>query len=374
MTGTPLIISLLFFVSGIAGLIYEVVWAKHLSLFLGNTTHAHTIVLATFMGGLALGYYLFGKIADKARSALSLYGWMEICIGLSGLFFVPLIGWLGSAYISLIVQFGLDSIVATAFKFALSILLLLLPTTLMGGTLPVLSRFVIRSLERVKSQVGWLYFLNSIGAVAGSLLAGLVLIPRFGLNLSITVAVVLNLVVGLVALALRPWEKRENERAASQSTQENTTRDLYTPWQIRVAVLGIALSGGAALIYEIAWIRLLSLVLGSSTYSFSLMLAAFIAGIALGSFIISKKWVLRFEPYHLFAFAELGIALFIVLTLPLYERLPFYFAVLANLFIRAPQTFWLYELTQFFICFFPIFSPNLLRLRLATWLTKVSSK
>jgi len=359
MIGTRLIISSLFFLSGSAGLIYEVVWAKHLSLFFGNTAQAHTIVLATFMGGLALGYYLFGKIADKGGSALSLYGWMEIGIGLSGLLFVPFLGWFGSVYISMVSHFGLDSILAATFKFLLSILLLLLPTILMGGTLPVLSRFVVRSLTQVKSEVGWLYFLNSLGAVVGSLLAGLVLIPRFGLNLSITVAVAVNLFVGLVALALRPWEESETERTESQTTHDNSIKSLYTPWQIRIAIMGIALSGGAALIYEIAWIRLLSLVLGSSTYSFSLMLAAFIAGIALGSFIVSKRWALRFDAYLLFAFAELGIALFFVLTLPLYERLPFYFAVLANLFIRAPQTFWLYELTQFFICFLLMLLPTL---------------
>jgi predicted membrane-bound spermidine synthase/Tfp pilus assembly protein PilF len=311
------------------------------------------------MGGLALGYHLFGKIADKGRSALNLYGWMEIGIGLCGLLFVPLLGWLGSFYISLVGHFGLDSILASAFKFALSILLLLIPTVLMGGTLPVLSRFVVRSLGHVERKVAWLYFLNSFGAVVGSLLAGFVLIPQFGLNLSIAAAVILNLLVGLIALTLRPWEKRDTEGATSQTIPESGPTRLYSPGQIRIAIIGIALSGGAALTYEIAWIRLLSLVLGSSTYSFSLMLAAFIAGIATGSFIVSKKWVLRFDPYLLFGFAELGIALSIVLTLPLYERLPFYFAVLSNVFVRVPQTFWLYELTKFFVCFLLMLLPTL---------------
>ena len=125
-----LTIFLLFFLSGTAGLIYEVVWAKYLALFLGNTAQAHTIVLATFMGGLALGYFLFGRIADRAENGLSLYGWMEIVIGFSGVLFVPLIGLLGSGYISLVSHFGLDSILAAVFKFLLVILLLLLPTTL----------------------------------------------------------------------------------------------------------------------------------------------------------------------------------------------------------------------------------------------------
>lgn len=353
------VIFLLFFLSGIAGLIYEVVWAKHLSLFLGNTTQAHTIVLATFMGGLAAGYFLFGRIVDKRQSALSLYGWMEIGIGLSGILFVPLLGWLGSAYFFLVSHFGLDSILATTSKFILSILLFLVPTVLMGGTLPVLSRFVVRALGEIESGVAWLYFLNSLGAAFGSLLAGFVLMPQFGLNLSIAAAVILNLLVGLIALTLRPWEKRDTEGVTSQTIPESGPTRLYSPGQIRIAIIGIALSGAAALTYEIAWIRLLSLVLGSSIYSFSLMLAAFIAGIAVGGFVVAQRWLPRFDPYLLFAFAELGVALSIILTLPLYERLPFYFAILANLFVRAPETFWLYELTKFFVCFLLMLLPTL---------------
>lgn len=359
MIGTRFIISSLFFLSGSAGLIYEVVWAKHLSLFLGNTTQAHTIVLATYMGGLALGYFLFGKIADRAGSGLKLYGWMEIVIGVFGLLFVPFLGWLGPAYIALVSRFGFDSLFAVTLKFILPILLLLVPTALMGGTLPVLSRVVVRSLGKIRREVGRLYFVNSVGAVVGSLVASFVLIPRFGLNLSIIAACILNLIVGFTALAIRSWEKSPKERGASRPITDDAPSGVYTPWQIRIAIIGVALSGGAALIYEIAWIRLLSLVLGSSTYSFSIMLAAFITGIALGSFVVSRRWISRYDPFLLFAFAELAIALSIIITLPLYERLPFYFAVLANIFVRVPETFWLYELTQFSVCFFLMLLPTL---------------
>jgi len=182
MIGTRLIIFSLFFLSGSAGLIYEIVWAKHLSLFLGNTAQAHTIVLATFMGGLALGYCVFGKIADRAGSGLKLYGWMELVIGVYGLLFVPLLVWLGPAYIALVSRFGFDSLFTVTLKFILPILLLLVPTTLMGGTLPVLSRVVVHALGEIRREVGRLYFVNSLGAVVGTLLAGFVLVPRFGSN------------------------------------------------------------------------------------------------------------------------------------------------------------------------------------------------
>jgi spermidine synthase len=351
------IISLLFFLSGLAGLIYEVVWAKHLALFLGNTSHAHTIVLATFMGGLALGYYFFGKTADEIKSALNLYGWLEIGVALCGLFFTPLLGILGSIYISLIGGFGFDSTVADGLKFGLSIALLLPPTVLMGGTLPVLSRFVVRSLGEVESQVGWLYFINSLGAIFGSLLAGFILIPNLGLNLSMITAVALNLFAGLTALALRPLEKAQ-KATETKSISADSVPAVYTERQIWIAIVGITLSGGAALMYEIAWIRLLSLVLGASTYSFSLMLAAFIAGIALGSFLITRKKLSNLDPYNLFALSELGVAVSIVLTLPLYEQLPYDFMVLSNMWARTLGTFWLYELTKFLLCFLLMLLPT----------------
>jgi len=308
---------------------------------------------------LALGYCVFGKIADRAGSGLKLYGWMELVIGVYGLLFVPLLVWLGPVYIALVSRFGFDSLFTATLKFIFPIFLLLVPTTLMGGTLPVLSRVVVHSLGEIRREVGRLYFVNSVGAVVGSLLASFVLIPQFGLNLSVIAGSILNLIVGFTALAIRPWEKDTRESGASRPIPDDTPRGVYTPWQIRIVILGVTLSGGAALIYEIAWIRLLSLVLGSSTYSFSLMLAAFIAGIALGSFIVSRRWVSGCEPYLLFAFAELGVALSIILTLPLYERLPFYFAVLANIFVRVPETFWLYASVQFSICFLLMLFPTL---------------
>lgn len=349
-----LIVSLLFFLSGLAGLIYEVVWAKHLSLFLGNTAQAHTIVLATFMGGLALGYFVFGNVADRTKSVLGLYGWMEISIGLLAAWFPSALDFLGSFYIALLSRFGLGSPLALFAKFLLTVLLLLLPTTLMGGTLPVLSRLAVRSLGETESRVGWLYFVNSLGAVFGSILAGFVLIPWLGLNLCIIAAAIVNFLVGTGALVLRPLEKRERGAPTPLLVREPS----YTPWQIRIAVLGIALSGAAALIYEIAWIRLLSLVLGSSTYSFSLMLSAFISGIALGSLAVTSRWCGRFEPYSLFALSELAVAVSIILTLPFYERLPFYFALIGNLLVRTPQTFWLHELIKFLACFLLMLLPT----------------
>jgi predicted membrane-bound spermidine synthase/tetratricopeptide (TPR) repeat protein len=225
----------------------------------------------------------------------------------------------------------------------------------MGGTLPVLSRFILRSLSRVESDVGWLYGINSLGAMTGSLLAGFLLIPAFGLNLTILFAVALNLAVGVVALA---WQAGARTVPAQVNAQEAEKVSLYTRTQVIIAVFGIALSGVAALIYEIAWIRLLSLVLGSSAYSFSLMLAAFIAGLAAGAFAVSRPWAARVDPYVLFAVAELAAGIAVVLTLPVYERLPFYFAVVADHFVRVPGSFWFYQAIQFLTAFSLMILPT----------------
>ena len=152
------IISLVFFLSGVAGLIYEVVWAKQLALLFGNTAQAHTVVLATFMGGLAAGYGYFGKIADKKANPLRLYAWMEMAMGLLGALTIPLLQWLDSAYFGLAGYFGLGSPVSVALKLAFSVLFILPATFFMGGTLPVLSRFSVRSLRDVRIEVGGFTF------------------------------------------------------------------------------------------------------------------------------------------------------------------------------------------------------------------------
>ncbi len=363
----PIVILLCFLISGVAGLIYEVVWAKYLSFFLGNTVQAHTTVLATFMGGLALGNYLFGRLADRVKSRLGLYGWLEIGIGICGVLFPLFLSILTPLYVSLAHDLRLSPASLSLLKLFLSLLSLLLPTTLMGGTLPVLSRYLVHSLKEIEVKVAQLYTLNSFGAVVGSLLTGFFLIREFGLDLSLTIAAALNLFVGLIALLLRKKESWGQDRKEDKDKvpvsglypPPGPYETPYPPFQIQAAILGIFLSGFAAMVYEIAWIRLLSLVLGSSTYSFSLMLAAFISGLTLGSLLISTRFFSRFDPYLLFGLAEIGIALSAIFTFPLYERLPYYFLGLTGILVRLPHTFWLYGFLQFCLCFFLMLLPTL---------------
>lgn len=340
------LVSILFFLSGATGLLYEVVWAKYLSLTFGNTAMAYTVVLATFLGGLAIGNAIWGPRADRAGRRLRLYGALEVGIGLLALASPHLLVLFSELYVAVARQGSVSPMAAVGLRLVLSALVLLLPTVLMGGTLPTLSRFATRSLGQLEGAVSWLYFLNSAGAVLGTLLAGFCLIPVYGLNTTIMIGGVVNIVIGLVCLTLKPKEE-------SLGVQEHPRPQPgpITLTQIRMTYGAVFLSGCVSLAFEIAWIRLLSLVLGSSTYSFSIMLAAFISGIALGSWLITRRILPGVSSYLLLGLAELSIGLSIVLTLPVYERLPYYFLKISWLLNRTPTTFYIFEGIKFLFCF-----------------------
>jgi spermidine synthase len=163
------VIATLFIISGATGLVYQIAWFKYLSLFLGNTTYAQTVVLATFMGGLAIGASLWGRKADRSKSPLKLYAGLEFFIGLYCIVYPGLLSVAKNAFISTVHAFQLpsDGGAVLILKLLISAVMLLFPTILMGGTLPVLVRFISNSLEESGKNVATLYFLNSLGAEIG---------------------------------------------------------------------------------------------------------------------------------------------------------------------------------------------------------------
>ena len=201
-----------FLLSGAAALIYEVAWTRALSLILGSTTHAVSTMLATFMAGLALGAWLGGRLADRSRDPLLLFGACEVGIGLLGIVSLPLIWALPRLYLGLYRAFHLDAALFFALQVALCALVMLLPTTLMGATFPLVSRAITGRLEELGRKVGSAYSFNTVGAVVGSLAAGFLLVPKLGLRGTVMAAGVLNLAVGLTFL-LR--SRRSGLRAAA---------------------------------------------------------------------------------------------------------------------------------------------------------------
>ncbi len=318
-----------FFLSGATGLVYEVLWTRMLGLVFGHTIFAITTVLTAFMAGLGLGSFIFGRIADRHQHPLTLYGILEAGIGLSCLLIPVLLPWVEVLYLALWRALQLSFFAFSLAQFALILLLLLLPTTLMGATLPVLSRFFVVDEQTLGKRVGLLYALNTFGAVLGTALAGYFLLPRFGMRGTLYLAATLNIGIGALVIAydqhlrrLRPSTASEGAPPSQQALPEILPQPLASPMLIALTVIGLGLSGAASLIYEVAWTRVLSLIIGSSTYAFTAMLFAFLAGIAFGSAAFSRLWGDRRIAPAAFGLIELGIGLSAILILPTFAKMP----------------------------------------------------
>ncbi|OGW75006.1 MAG: hypothetical protein A2Z72_00590 [Omnitrophica bacterium RBG_13_46_9] len=356
-----------FFFSGISGLIYEVLWAKYLSLIFGNTAYAHTLVLATFMGGLALGSLMLGRLVDKVDDKLGFYAWVEIGIAAFCVLTPKFFEFSNTVYLTAARNLSLNAPGIVGVKFIISALILLPPTILMGGTLPILSKFMIRSVGARGETVARLYYINSFGAVVGTLFAGFYLIYYLGLACSVTTASLINFFVGFTVLVLKEPIKRHASvtdavglRALipKREEAENKREAGFSDSIIRISLVGIFVSGFVAMLYEIIWIRLLSMVLGSSAYSFSLMLAAFISGITIGAFLISKRMPDTRATFLFFGLCEIFIGISLIISLPFYGKLPAIFLKLSNIFSRTPETFLLYSAAKFLLAFMVMLPPT----------------
>jgi len=350
-----ILIYTLFFLTGGSALAYETVWTRWLELLLGSSAHAVTAVLAAFMGGLALGGVVFGRWADRIGRRLTLYGWLEIAVGLYGLAFPTLLAGATGLYLRLARALAIGPVTEFSLRFGIALLLVAIPTTLMGGTLPLLVRHLAARRGGTGRGVAWLYFLNSAGAAVGCLLAGFVTIGRFGLEATSILAVVVNIGAGLTALILR----RRGESAEPPPPERiPQAAPLDWPWpsprQLAVAAL---LSGAAAMAYEVGWFRILALVLGSSADAFTLMLATFIGGLAGGSLWASSRIDRWRDPAYRLAWVQGGIGLVALATLPLVAYLP-----IASMRLRAMAlgSYGVYQGGQLLLCSLLMAGPTLL--------------
>ncbi len=326
MSKIKLIVWLIFLLSGASGLVYEVIWTRQLTLLFGSTVFATSTVLTAFMGGLALGSYYFGRLADREKRPLRLYALLEVGIGAFALIWPLLLSVLNAIYI--LAYRGLDAefYSLSLIRFVLSFLVLLVPSTLMGGTLPILSRFFVNRLEKLGLNVGALYALNTFGAVVGCVAAGFFLIQFLGVQASIYLAAAINFGVAITAFLLdrksiRTAEPSDDGMSETQPASESAPADTGSAPVFRLVLWAFAVSGFCALSYEVFWTRILVFFLGSTTYAFSTMLAAFLFGIALGSFIFA--WVAdRLKALvNLFGLVQIGIGLAAVALIPAFGGL-----------------------------------------------------
>lgn len=342
-----------FFLSGVTGLMYEVVWSRLLGLVFGNTVYAISIVLAAFMGGLALGSYLGGRWADRLRRPLFAYGLLEVGIGAYGLLSPFLLEGVGNVYQIVAGAWVFPHPGAYLIRFLLAILVLFFPTFLMGVTFPLLSRRFVPRVDMVGHRVGWLYALNTWGAVVGAFSAGFLLFPTVGLVWTIRMAAIINFIIGLIAFLLE-----RTTSPAEFSTRPVTTPESFQPLpkDVQLILVAFALSGFTSFLYEVAWTRALVLILGSSIYAFSTVLTTFLIGIAAGSHLYASIWAHRPATIRRFAWLQIGIAATAFVILPLFERLPLLFLALFPL--TSPSHTLLLG-AKFFISFLVIFPSTL---------------
>jgi spermidine synthase len=302
---------LLFTVSGFAGLIYESIWTHYLKLFLGHAAYAQSLVLVVFMGGMAAGSAYCSRISLRLRNPLRTYALVEAVVGLCALglheVFVAVTDW---SYASLLPGLGNEWLVLGA-KLAISCLLILPQSVLLGATFPLMSAGLVRAHPGSPGEsVSMLYFTNSLGAAVGVLASGFLLIEWVGLPGTLRTAGATNLALAAaVWLLARPMQA---PALVARGTGEPRTALL---------LLAVAfLTGLASFIYEISWIRMLSLVLGASTHSFELMLSTFILGLALGGLAVRRRVDTVASPERLLGWVQLAKGLLALLTLLVYDR------------------------------------------------------
>jgi spermidine synthase len=336
------ILYLIFFLSGATGLVYEVIWVRLTGLVFGNTSHAISVVLGAFMAGLAFGSWWLGRKADKVPSPLRFYGLLEIGIGISASLVPVAFKSLDSVYWTLTPS--LENIPGGngLLRFLTSFLILIIPTFLMGGTLPVLARFFTEAVQEVQRKVGLLYALNTFGAAFGTLAAALFFVPKLGNTRSTLLVAAVNLIIGVSAILMASRQSRESAVQEQPSWSFSESRGDATTDRLVLAAL--ATSGFVSMIYEVAWTRALTAMIGSSTYAFSIMLVTFLVGIALGS-SIAVKW--RNAGLRLLGVIQLGIALGAVLFLLGYLIAPY---MLLGLLRALSYTFPAIMTSQFIVC------------------------
>lgn len=278
-----------FALSGASGLIYQAIWSQYLGLFLGHAAYAQSLVLAIFMGGMALGAWWVSRYATNWRNLLRSYAYVELVIGIAAAIFHwefgAVTGW---AYDSVFPSLHAGAL-ATTFKWATATLLILPQAVLLGMTFPLMSNGVMRRSSAGDGAIlGGLYFSNSIGAAIGALAATFLLLPAVGLPGAMKVGAIINVIVALLAFVISRPEDPVATPAAATPAAAPAAADARASG-VRLLLVAAFITGASSFVYEIGWVRMLSLALGSTVHAFELMLASFIGGLAFGGLWIRKR-------------------------------------------------------------------------------------
>lgn len=325
-------VAICFFLSGAAALILQVLWTRMLGHVFGATALAVSTTLTVFMAGLALGSHLGGRIAHRLKRPLLAFAVLETAVGAYGLLVPTLFELLPTLQRAVGLELGFWGY--AVFRFFMVAVILALPTTAMGATLPILAQGVVQRSDEMASRVGTLYAANTFGAVAGAFLAGFVLIPDLGITTTVYLAAAIDLLVAVLVLALFSFGgatlllKRVRDPAPDELLEELVHDEVPlepAPQRVQNAsLLVFAASGAAAMAMEVLWTRAVGVVIGASTYSFTLILTTFLVGLASGAAITSAYVERLKDPVKVLAWVEVAVGATALVASALIDRAPFW--------------------------------------------------
>jgi len=333
----------LFAVSGFSGLIYESIWTHYLKLFLGHAAYAQTLVLTIFMGGMALGSWWAARYGRNIRSLLLSYAMVEGIIGLLALGFHPVFVVATNFSFSTIIPALPSPGAVQVFKWTMAAGLILPQSVLLGTTFPMMSAGLIRRFRAEPGKaLAILYFTNSLGAAVGILVCGFVFIETVGLPGAVSNAGMLNITVAMLVWLLAKKYGADEGAVATPATGKTVNTGSTLVYRVFLACA--LLTGTASFLYEIGWIRMLCLVLSSSTHSFELMLSSFILGLALGGYWIKGRIDNLANPLWTLGVIQLVMGALALLTLPMYDTAFYAMDFALSALARSEQGYLLFNI------------------------------
>jgi len=381
------------FMSGGAALMYEIVWFRSLSLIFGGSHLAVTTTVSVFMLGLAFGSWIAGKILLRFRNLLMLYGMLELGVALfAGVFYVLMIFY--PSFYVFMAKFALDSrLYLTFIRVLFAFIAMIVPTTFMGATIPILTSLLTKNVRSVGEKLSFLYGFNTFGAVAGTTVAGFYLLRVFPISRVAVMAIAINVSIGVLSIILKnnvhlskddtvsrklsSPQPKKNLKSSSWfwKTKEQViipSNAVASPFTYKLVFGGIGISGFCALGYEVLWTRILILFLDASTYSFTIMLLAFLVGISVGGMSYGFFWKMLFfkkergenrvaATVTAFGIAQFLIGVTTILAMNYIIDLPSYSISLSKLFSKITGSlFSIRQSSNFALAFTLLFIPAFL--------------
>lgn len=338
----------LFLFSGFAGLIYESIWTDYIKLITGHAAYAQSFVLVLYMGGMAIGAWIVSIVGKHLKRCILWYAVAELLLGVSALLFHAIFVRYQEISFTSILPMLKDPAVITVYRLVSGSMLILPQSILLGATFPLMSGGLLRKYnDNPGYTISLLYFVNSLGAAAGVLFSGFYLVERVGLPGTIRCAGMIDIVIAAGAFIISNISKvpiKKNETGIPETRQElvSTTKVLLYSVCFFTAV--------SSFMYEIGWIRLLSLVLGSSNHSFELMLSAFIIGLAVGGFVIRNKIDKLNDPMKVLSIIQVVMGILAIATLAFYGHLFYLMKFIIAALSKTTHGYILFKVSSHLIC------------------------